>query len=60
MSEIMLNVRNATRAIHKTTQGTRIDYVVAALSADAETIEELQVAMSRFLSDHHRRAMLGE
>ncbi len=51
MSEVKLNIRDATRAIHNTIHGSRIDYVVAALSADPETIEELQAALPRFLPD---------
>ena len=48
MSEVKLNIRDAKRAIHNTIHGSCIDYIVAALSADPETIEELQAALLRF------------
>jgi hypothetical protein len=59
MSEIMLNVRDAGRAVHNTIHGSRLDYVVAALSADPETIEELQVALARFLTPDRREFFPG-
>lgn len=55
MSEILLNVRDASRALYGTIHGSRADYVVAALSADPETIEELQAALARFLPPASRR-----
>jgi hypothetical protein len=49
MSEITLNVLDAARAVHTRIHASRVDYLVAALSADPETIEELEIALGRFL-----------
>src|SRR6266513_283349 len=49
MSEIMLNVRDPHRALHNTVHASQVDPLVAALSADPETIEELQAALRRLL-----------
>jgi len=49
MSEIRLNVLDAGRAINGTIHGGIADAVVAGLSAEPETIEELQDAMARFI-----------
>src|SRR5437868_11208786 len=49
MSEIMLNVRDGTRDLHTTIHASYVDPVVAALSADPETIEELEASLRRFL-----------
>jgi len=51
MSEIMLNVCDARLAVHQTIHASQVDLLVAALSADPETIEELQAALRRFLPD---------
>jgi hypothetical protein len=55
MSEIMLIVCDGTRAMHHTIHGSRLDYVVAALSADPETIDELAAALGRFLPAEQTR-----
>jgi hypothetical protein len=55
MSEIMLNVRDADGALHTTVHASRVEPLVAALSADPETIAELQAALSRFLPVDARR-----
>src|SRR3989442_13990790 len=55
MSEIMLKVPDAGRGLPNPIHGSRLDYVVAALSADPETIEELQAALARFLPPEDRR-----
>jgi len=55
MSEITLNVRDAQRALHHTVHASRVDVLVAALSADPETIEELQAALRRFLPANSAR-----
>src|SRR5438046_927645 len=49
MSEIMLNLADAERAVYGTVHGSFLDLVVAALSADPETIDELRLALRRFL-----------
>src|SRR5437879_1427118 len=48
MSEIRLVIRDAARDIHGTPHGGFADIVAAALSAEPETIEELDKAIERF------------
>ncbi|MBI3466298.1 MAG: hypothetical protein HY000_25070, partial [Planctomycetes bacterium] len=48
MSEVRLVIRDARRDIHGTAHGSTAERVVAALSADPETIEELEAALDRF------------
>src|SRR5438270_290121 len=47
MSEISVTVRDTTQALHGRIHGSRVDYLVAALSADPETIAELRAALAR-------------
>ncbi len=49
MSELRLNVLDAERAICGEIHGSVADAAVAGLSADPETIEELQGAIARFI-----------
>jgi hypothetical protein len=49
MSELRLNVLDADRAICGTIHSSMAEAAVAALSAEPETIEELQDAMARFI-----------
>ena len=49
MSEVTLTIMDAHRAIHGETHGSVADSVVAALSAEPETIEELKTAVTRFI-----------
>ena len=49
MSEVTLTIMDAHRAIHGRTHGSIADKVVAALSAEPETIEELEAAIARFI-----------
>ncbi|MFV1968570.1 MAG: hypothetical protein ACC628_24380 [Pirellulaceae bacterium] len=49
MSELMLNVLDGEADVHGRTHGSLVDVVVAALSADPETVEELEAAMARFV-----------
>lgn len=49
MSEVMLNVIDAQRAICGALHGSVVDAVIAALSAEPETIAELEVAVARFV-----------
>jgi hypothetical protein len=51
MSQIRLIVRDARREIHGTPHASFADAALAALAAEPETIEELDVALERF----HRR-----
>jgi hypothetical protein len=55
MSEVMLNIIDAHRAIYGEIHGSIADSVVAALSAEPETIEELEAAVARFIkpTDEH-------
>lgn len=49
MSEVRLLVRDAERAIQAIRHGRFADRAIAALSADPETIEELNTALGRFI-----------
>src|SRR5438105_14570838 len=51
MSEISLNVCDRAHALHARIHASRVDYLVAALSADPESIPELQSALARYLPD---------
>ena len=48
MSEVKIVLKDARRAIHATRHGGFADAVIAALSAEPETIEELEAAVERF------------
>jgi len=48
MSELRLNIIDARDAIHGTIHGSVADAVIAALSAEPETIAELEAALARF------------
>jgi hypothetical protein len=50
MSEVRLIVRDRERDIYADRHGSFADAVVAALSADPETIDELDVALERFIA----------
>lgn len=54
MSEVTLTVRDAQRDLHCHVHGSEFDLLVAALSADPETIEELQSALARFMHREHQ------
>jgi hypothetical protein len=49
MSEVALTLRDAQRAIHGQAHGSVAESVIAALSAEPETIEELEAAVARFI-----------
>jgi hypothetical protein len=51
VSEISLTVRDTDHALHARAHASRVDYLVAALSADPETIPELQSALARYRPD---------
>src|SRR5690349_619071 len=51
MSEISLTVRDAEHAICAHVHASRVDCLVAALSADPETIPELESALARYRPD---------
>jgi hypothetical protein len=48
MSEVRLNIRDARREISGQPHGSFAQSVIAALSAEPETIEELELALERF------------
>jgi hypothetical protein len=48
MSEVRINILDASRAINGTFQGCIADAVLAGLAAEPETIEEVESAMARF------------
>ncbi|MDQ1638530.1 MAG: hypothetical protein QOF62_1869 [Pyrinomonadaceae bacterium] len=48
MSEVKLNLVDAERVLHGTIHGSFVDACVAALSAEPETIAELEVALARY------------
>jgi hypothetical protein len=52
MSECTIIVRDASRAIHSQLHASYVDWFVAALADDPETIEELDFALRRFLPEH--------
>ncbi len=49
MSEVRLVVRDAEQDLHGTCHGSDADRLVAALAAEPETIEELDLAVQRYL-----------
>lgn len=49
MSEIKLNLVDANQILHGTVHGSVTDAVVAALSAEPETLVELEAAIARFI-----------
>jgi len=49
MSTIMLNLRDPCRAIHQPVRGSTAARIVAALSAEPDTIAALQAALARFV-----------
>ena len=49
MSEVKLNLVDAERVLHGTTHGSVADTCVAALSAEPETIAELDAALARYI-----------
>ncbi|HBB87083.1 MAG TPA: hypothetical protein DC047_05665 [Blastocatellia bacterium] len=48
MSEVKLNLVDAERVLHGTIHGSFVDAFVAALSAEPETIGELEAALARY------------
>lgn len=49
MSEVKLNLVDAERVLHGTIHGSVVDACVAALSAEPETIAELEAALARYI-----------
>ncbi len=59
MSQVTMTIIAPDRAIHGHPHASCIDEVVAALSADPETIEELEAAMGRFVEPEGRGPFAG-
>jgi len=63
MSYIMVNVQGADREVHQQMHGADADRLIAALSADPETVAELELAVGRFVSrsaaEHRRETAPG-
>ena len=53
MSEVKLNLIDAERVLHGTIHGSVADYCVAALSAEPETIAELEAALARYINQRN-------
>src|SRR4030095_1481082 len=49
MSEVKLNLVDAERVLHGTINGSFADKCVAALSAEPETVRELDAALARYI-----------
>ena len=49
MSEVKLNLVDAERVLHGTIHGGVVEACVAALSAEPETIAELEAALARYI-----------
>jgi hypothetical protein len=60
MSEILLNVLDAERSIHSRVHGNHADRVIAALSADPESIEDLDSALGRYMDRSGRRGLFED
>src|SRR6185295_17578157 len=52
MSEVKLNLVDAERVLHGTIHGGVVEACVAALSAEPETIAELEAALARYHKPH--------
>ena len=59
MSEVRLNILDARRAINGTVHGGTASAIVASLSADPETIEELSAALVRYQYLEPGRSFFG-
>ena len=59
MSEMTFTVRDADRAIHSHQHGSLLDLLVAGLSAEPETIEELDAALLRFVQPGPFKPLAG-
>jgi len=59
MSEIKLNLTDAQQTINGTTHGSIGDACVAALSAEPETITELEIALERYLKPARYPSLFG-
>lgn len=59
MSEVKLNIVDAQRISHGTVHGSIADACVAALSAEPETIAELEAALTRYVKSLNESGALG-
>lgn len=60
MSEIRINILDASRSINGILHRSKADAVLAALAAEPETIEELEDAMARFARPADNKGHLAE
>ena len=60
MSEIRINILDASRAVNGTLHGSIADAILAGLAAEPETIEELEHAMARFAKPADNKRHLAE
>ena len=59
MSEVRLNIIDWEGAVHGTVHGSVSDAVVAALSAEPQTLIEVEAAMARFIRPTEQRPFLS-
>ncbi|MBN1566993.1 MAG: hypothetical protein JXA73_04045 [Acidobacteria bacterium] len=59
MSELRINILDASRAINGTLHGFLADSIIAGLAAEPETIEELEDAMIRFTKPANKKGHLA-
>lgn len=59
MSEVKLNLVDAERVLHGTIHGSVADACVAALSAEPETIAELNAALARYIKPRDEGSQLA-
>jgi hypothetical protein len=59
MSEVMLSVIDAGRAICGSMHGSVVDAIIAALSAEPETIAELEASVARFIKPSTEAGLFG-
>lgn len=59
MSEVMLTIIDAERAIHDTQHASVADAVMAALAAEPETIAELEAAVARYRKPMDERKLFA-
>ncbi len=54
MSQLTMTIIDPSRAVHEQPHGSFADLVVAALSAEPQTLEELEAALARFVEPGRR------
>ena len=59
MSQLTVTILDGKRAVHSEPHGSFVNVVVAALSAEPETIEELEAAIKRFVEPRTSGLLAG-